>query len=348
MKAIPLILSYFAIASLYAADSAIENSKDSSADNQLRQGLFEEEANQNYEKAGTHYRAVVDAYQRQRTMAATATYRLGELAFKANDRIAAATAFRAVLEQFPEQEKLVQLSRENLTALGFDDPALAALYGSPLELEKAVLNQSEVVEIKRKMRDNLLNSAPIISGYDIGGVDGAARIQGLQSNLEQQVAAAASGLSEMDNMIKHIDSLNADEVIRYVANLEADRGNLKAHYSEYQTQERLLKGMQVQGLGSDHPTVKSQRAAVESLYKELQASVVAFTDSLKVERQTKFADLSDLNKRLQEVKDIAATNVILMTKIQDAHKEFETQQEMLDRMREKLQMDRKAQEHKIK
>ena len=208
------------------------------------------------------------------------------------------------------------------------------------ELEKAVLDQSDVVEEKRKTRDNLLRRAPAMIRDDILGVNGAAGIQGLQSNLEQQVSAATSELSEMDNMIKQIDSLNADEVIRYAANLEAAGGDLKSLYPEYQTQERLLKGMQVQGLGPNHPTVKSQRGSVESLYKQLQSSVVSFKDSLKLKRESKVAELSDLNKRLQEIKDLAVTNVILMTTIQGVHKEFQTQQEMLDRMREKLQMDK--------
>jgi tetratricopeptide (TPR) repeat protein len=317
-----------------------ENFASSSLENHLRQGLFEEEANQNYEKAGTHYRAVLDAYQRQRTLAASATFRLGELARKANDTTAAASSFQAVIEQFPEQEKLLQLSRENLTALGINEYDPAALSESLLELEKAVLNQTDVVEDKRKMRDNLLRSSPAMIRDDILGVNGAAGIQGLQSTLEQQVASTTTELSKMDNMIKQIDSLNADEVIRYVANLEAAGGDLKSLYPEYQTQERLLKGMLAQGLGANHLTVKSQSVTVESLYKQLQAGVVAFKDSLKLKRDSKVDELSDLKKRLQEIKDLAVNNVILMTRIQDAHKEFQTQQEMLDRMREKLQMDR--------
>jgi ankyrin repeat protein len=336
MKAKLLILSYFAIASLHAADPATENSKDSSADNQLRQGLFEEEANQNYEKAGTHYRAVLDVYQRQRTLAATATYRLGELARKANDQIAAVTAFRAVLEQFPEQEKLVQLSRENLTALGFNEPALAERSGSLLELEKAILNQSDVVEEKRKIRDNLLRRAPAMMRDDMIVVNGAAGIQGIQSNLEKKVASVTTELAEMDKMIKQIDSLNGDEVIRYVVNLDAAGGDLKSLYTKYQTQERLLKAMQAQGLGQEHPSVKSQSGSVESLYKQLQASVVSFKELLKSSHTSKLAELKDHKKRVDEFKEVAAENVILISQIQHAQKELETQQNMLDLMREKL------------
>jgi len=159
MKAKLLILSYFAIASLHAADPAIENSKDSSADNQLRQGLFEEEANQNHEKAGTHYRAVLDAYQRHRTMAATATFRLGELARKADDQAAAATAFRAVLEQFPDQEKIAQLSRENLKALGITEPVQGDAAADSTDGEQT----AEITRLKQLITKSpdLLNAADV-------------------------------------------------------------------------------------------------------------------------------------------------------------------------------------------
>lgn len=84
----------------------------------LRQGLFEEEANRDFDKAAERYRAVVAAHDKQRAFAATATFRLGEIARKKNDKEAAAAAFRTVAERFPEQEDLARMSRENLAALG--------------------------------------------------------------------------------------------------------------------------------------------------------------------------------------------------------------------------------------
>ncbi len=208
------------------------------------------------------------------------------------------------------------------------------------ELEKAVLDQSDVVEEKRKQRDNLLRQAPVMIRDMITGVNGATGIQSMQSMLESQVETSTTALSELDTMIASINNLNAEEVIRYAANLDAAGQDLKTLYPQYQEQERLLKGMQVQGLGPNHPTVKSQKGNVESLYKQLQASVVSFRDSLGIKREAKVAELDDLKKRLAEIKELGITNVIKMTTIQGVQKEFETQQEMLDRMREKLAMDR--------
>ncbi len=208
------------------------------------------------------------------------------------------------------------------------------------ELEKAVLDQSDVVEEKRKQRDNLLRQAPVMIRDMITGVNGASSIQSMQSTLESQVENFTTALSELDTMIASINNLNADEVIRYAANLDTAGQDLKTLYPQYQEQERLLKGMQVQGLGPNHPTVKSQKGNVDSLYKQLQASVVSFRDSLGIKREAKHAELEDLKKRLAEIKEVGITNVIKMTTIQGVQKEFETQQEMLDRMREKLAMDR--------
>jgi len=208
------------------------------------------------------------------------------------------------------------------------------------ELEKAVLDQSDVVEEKKKQRDNLLRRAPRMIQDTITGVNGAQGIQGMQAMLESQVESFTTLLSELDNTIKTIDTLNADEVIRFAANLDSAGSDLKALFPEYQAQERILSGMQTQGLGAKHPTVQSQRGTVQSLHKQLQASVVSFKDSLKLKRETKIAELDDLKKRLTAIKELAVSDVVAMTHIQGVQKEFETQQEMLDRMKERLSTDR--------
>ena len=45
---------------------------DPSPEDLLRQGLFEEEANRDFDKAAEHYRAVIAAHDRQRALAASA------------------------------------------------------------------------------------------------------------------------------------------------------------------------------------------------------------------------------------------------------------------------------------
>jgi ankyrin repeat protein len=132
MTARILIISAFALTSILSAAEL-------SNEDLLRQGLFEEEANRDFEKAIECYRAVVAAHDRQRSLAATATFRLGEIARKKNDKEAAAAAFRTVAERFPEQADLARLSRENLSALGM----------SPILASEAQTTDVEEIEIAR-------------------------------------------------------------------------------------------------------------------------------------------------------------------------------------------------------
>jgi ankyrin repeat protein len=127
----------------------------------LRQGLFEEEANRDLDKAADRYRAVIAAHDRQRALAASATFRLGEIARKKNDKDAAATAFRTVVERFPEQTEIARLSRENLAALGIATSAPAA---EPLP-DPINPEDQEIARLKESSR----NSPDLLDG---AGTDG--------------------------------------------------------------------------------------------------------------------------------------------------------------------------------
>lgn len=133
----------------------------------LRQGLFEEEANRDFDKAAERYRAVVAAHDRQRALAATATFRLGEIARKKNDKEAAAAAFRTVVERFPEQTDLARMSRENLSALGMAPaaPPAAEALDSYAEMPPEDPEDKEIERLKNIAR----NSPDLLDGAtDIG------------------------------------------------------------------------------------------------------------------------------------------------------------------------------------
>ena len=163
----PPMITRILFISAFALTSSLSAAETSSED-LLRQGLFEEEANHDFDKAAERYRAVVAAHDRQRALAATATFRLGEIARKKNDKEAAALAFRTVVERFPEQEEVARLSRENLSALGM---AIAPAMGpapSPDVISAVALNDPEETEITR-LKEIARNSPDLLDG---AGTDG--------------------------------------------------------------------------------------------------------------------------------------------------------------------------------
>src|SRR5579864_2230602 len=84
----------------------------------LSKGLFEEEANHNLGAAIKMYQSVIDRFDTDRKLAATAVFRLGECYRKQGNTNEALVQFERVLRDFPGQVPLISLSRQYLASLG--------------------------------------------------------------------------------------------------------------------------------------------------------------------------------------------------------------------------------------
>ena len=84
----------------------------------LQQGLFDEEANRDLPAAIADYQSLATQFDRDRQVAATAVYRLGECYRKLGQTNEATAQYQRLLHDFADQKDLVTLSRQNLTGLG--------------------------------------------------------------------------------------------------------------------------------------------------------------------------------------------------------------------------------------
>lgn len=135
----------------------------------LQRALLEEEANRNLEAAIQAYEALLKQFDRDRALAATAVYRLGECYRKQGNTNAAVGQYQRLLRDFSEQEPLATLSRQNLAALGAiaagADPRLAG--GSGLGSDAggvsgadALLNRLQQLEDTVQVRIALQQAYP--------------------------------------------------------------------------------------------------------------------------------------------------------------------------------------------
>ena len=81
----------------------------------FQRGLFEEEANQNLGAAIQAYESVASQFDKDRKLAATAIFRLGECYRKQGNTNAAATQYERILREFSDQPTLVTLSQQYLS-----------------------------------------------------------------------------------------------------------------------------------------------------------------------------------------------------------------------------------------
>jgi cytohesin len=99
----------------------------------LQKGLFEEEANRNLDAAIAAYQSLVTQFDKDRQVAATAIFRLGECYRKLGKTNEAVAQYDRIVREFSDQQTLATLSRQDLA--GLSAAALARPNGGDLANE---------------------------------------------------------------------------------------------------------------------------------------------------------------------------------------------------------------------
>ena len=89
----------------------------------LQQGLFEEQAKRNLDAAIASYQSLAAQFDKDRQLAATAVFRIGECYRMQGKTNKAAAQYQRILRDFSDQTTLASLSRLNLTGMGVATPA---------------------------------------------------------------------------------------------------------------------------------------------------------------------------------------------------------------------------------
>jgi ankyrin repeat protein len=157
----------------------------------LQRGLFEEEANQNLGAAIQAYQGVASQFDKDRKLAATAIFRLGECYRKQGNTNDAATQYERILREFSDQPTLVTLSRQNLAGMGAALPATAA----PVVSDAAREEQKRELAIKIKLAQKRLDEEQKHVQTGIDTSDTLLPMQRELLELKRQLAALDAGLA---------------------------------------------------------------------------------------------------------------------------------------------------------
>jgi len=184
----------------------------------IQRGLFEEEANRNLGAAIQAYQAVAGQFDKDRKLAATAIFRLGECYRKQGNTNEAAVQYERILREFSDQPTLVTLSRENLAVLGSAPPAAPALSDAARQEQKRLL-QEEIGLVEKQLETERkkvqVGAAPSDSVFAIERDllklkrQMAALDAGLPISIPATETATPAASSEADEL-RHIQALVKD------------------------------------------------------------------------------------------------------------------------------------------
>ncbi len=116
----------------------------------LQQGLFDEEASHDLNAAITDYQSLAKQFDKDRQVAATAIYRLGECYRKLGQTNEAAAQYQRILRDFSDQTTLTTLSQQDLTGMGM---------AVPPRLLTATQSQTAAENLQQKLQAMLAHSS---------------------------------------------------------------------------------------------------------------------------------------------------------------------------------------------
>ncbi len=119
----------------------------------LQKGLFEEEANRDLDAAISNYQTLAGQFDKDRQIAGTAIFRLGECYRKLGKTNEAVAQYQRILHDFSDQQTLATLSRQNLTGLGVTGSSKQTAQSQDLSLDMQALQQ-QIVEAQALLAQN--------------------------------------------------------------------------------------------------------------------------------------------------------------------------------------------------
>jgi ankyrin repeat protein len=131
----------------------------------LQKGLFEEEANHNYSAAIEAYQGVINRFDEDRKLAATAIFRVGEIYRKQGKTNEANAQYERVVREFSDQSILATLSQSYLAA----GSAVAGNASATNVASESILTSDEAQEVT-KIRQLIRDSPDLVNAKDENGV----------------------------------------------------------------------------------------------------------------------------------------------------------------------------------
>lgn len=203
-----------------------------------------------------------------------------------------------------------------------------------VELAKAVRDQEDKVEERRKALANIVQEKGIIysgaqSIFGNPGVendDSARNAADAYSKIEQQKI-------ELESQIKSLLKYNSDQLMVYASGLDLPENIVKTLYPQYLSAQNDLDAAKTQGLGDRHPTVLELSGRVANMKKQLDEGVVNLRDVLRARLDMATAQLAQVEVLKDEKKEEAINRGISTQDYVDAKREFETDLELLQTMK---------------
>ncbi len=224
----------------------------------FQEGLIAEESQRDLPAAIRAYENVVSLVDAQRSVSATAIYRLGECYRKLNRSGEAVAQYQRLLRDFPGEAVLARLSRENLQSLGVTEAPSAPATTDPLAKPAATQSPGFSSSPTGKLTDEIARLEAQLRIFEGRGFD-EAKVLALQQ------AFADAELAELSRKINEMDLLRTEKSAVH----GPDDSNVKSANA-------ALEILQMRIMQRCETVLRAQRIRIDTLKAALPGTVVFF------------------------------------------------------------------------
>jgi polysaccharide biosynthesis transport protein len=205
------------------------------------------------------------------------------------------------------------------------------------ELKKAIQVQADKVEDLSSNLTTIAKTKQIIyeGQGSLYGLSGGNQDQGARSAGEAYDKALREK-SQLESQINSLLKINGDELLVTAVGLDLDNNIIRALYPEYLEKVRIIDTLKNNGLGEQHPTVKSAKDQKETLKQQLDEGVVNLRKTLQTKLSMAEGILSSSERMKKETREKAINHGIDARDYVDAKRLFEYEQEILQSMEIKI------------
>ena len=202
------------------------------------------------------------------------------------------------------------------------------------ELNKAVRNQEDKVEERRKVLATIVRTKGIIykgtdSFYGQTGVD---EDQGARTALES-FNMLEQEKRKLESQISSLLKYDSDQLMVYAAGLDLPDNIIRNLYPQYLEGKRQLDGLRINGLGAKHPTVLAANDQIQNMKRQLDEGVVNLRATLTAQLDLAADRLKSVEAMKDETREEAIKRGLDAQDYVDAKRDFETDQELLQTMK---------------
>jgi len=152
----------------------------------------------------------------------------------------------------------------------------------------------------------------------------------------QEYNELQSEMMQLQSQIKSLLEYDSEELLVFAAGLNLPDNIIKLLYPDYLKQKRDIDGLIASGYGKKHPTVMSSQQVLDSTHKQLMEGVVNLRSRLQGQLDMIKERLVQSKLNREATKKEALERSIDTLELQEAKRNFEQKQDVLDAMKLKL------------